>query len=71
VVDLPCEASCELEDFWLCVCMAPLRLEGLRGKKSTPSVGWEVLVKSQWLASRRRKGTPVAKGRHQAHLRRL
>jgi hypothetical protein len=26
--------------------MAPLQLEGLRGKKSTPSVGWEVPVKS-------------------------
>jgi hypothetical protein len=30
---------------WL-VCMAPLRLGGLRGKKSTPSIGWEVPVKS-------------------------
>jgi hypothetical protein len=47
VVALPCEASWELEDFWLCVCMAPLRLGGLRGKKSTPSVGWEVPMKSQ------------------------
>jgi hypothetical protein len=26
--------------------VAPLWLRGLRGKKSTPSVGWEVLVKS-------------------------
>jgi hypothetical protein len=26
--------------------MVLLRLEGLRGKNSTPSVGWEVLVKS-------------------------
>jgi hypothetical protein len=24
------------------VCVAPLRLGGLRGKKSTPSIGWEV-----------------------------
>jgi hypothetical protein len=46
VVALPCEASWELEDFG-CVCVAPLRLGGLRGKKSTPSVGWEVPVKSQ------------------------
>jgi hypothetical protein len=46
VVALPCEASWELEDFWLCVCVAPLWLGGLRGKKSTPSVGWEVPVKS-------------------------
>jgi hypothetical protein len=28
------------------VCVAPFRLGGLRGKKSTPSIGWEVLVKS-------------------------
>jgi hypothetical protein len=28
------------------VCVAPLRLGGLRGKKSTPSIGWEVPVKS-------------------------
>jgi hypothetical protein len=27
--------------------VAPLWLGGLRGKKSTPSVGWEVPVKSQ------------------------
>jgi hypothetical protein len=26
--------------------MAPLQLGGLRGKKSTPSFGWEVPVKS-------------------------
>jgi hypothetical protein len=34
------------------VCMAPLWLGGLRGKKSTPSVGWEVPVRSHRLASR-------------------
>ena len=28
------------------MCVAPLRLEGIRGKKSTPSIGWEVPVKS-------------------------
>jgi hypothetical protein len=33
------------------VCVAPLRLGGLRGKKSTPSVGWEVSVKSHRLES--------------------
>jgi hypothetical protein len=33
------------------VCVAPLRLGGIRGKKRTPSVGWEVPVKSPWLAS--------------------
>jgi hypothetical protein len=30
--------------------MDSLWLRGLRGKKSTPSVGWEVLVMSDWLA---------------------
>ena len=34
-------------NLWI-VCVAPLRLGGLRGKKSTPSIGWEVPVKSQW-----------------------
>jgi hypothetical protein len=28
------------------VCVAHLWLGGLRGKKSTPSIGWEVPVKS-------------------------
>ena len=28
------------------MCVAPLRLEGIRGEKSTPSIGWEVPVKS-------------------------
>ena len=37
--------------FYGIVCVAPLRLEGLRGKKSTPSIGWEVPVRSQQLAS--------------------
>jgi hypothetical protein len=32
--------------------MAPLWLRGLRGKKSNPSVGWEVLVKSHRSTSR-------------------
>jgi hypothetical protein len=31
--------------------VAPLRLEGLRGKHITPSVGWEVPVRSRWLGS--------------------
>jgi hypothetical protein len=35
------------------LCVAPLRLRGIRGKKSTPSIGWEVPVKSlDWKASR-------------------
>jgi hypothetical protein len=33
------------------VCVAPLRLGGLRGKKSTPSIGWEVPVRSHRSAS--------------------
>jgi hypothetical protein len=37
-------------NLWI-VCTAPLRLGGLRGKKSTPSIGWEVLVKSRRSAS--------------------
>jgi len=31
--------------------VAPLRLEGLRGMQSTPSVGWEVPVRSRQSAS--------------------
>jgi hypothetical protein len=38
--------------FWLCLCVAPLWLEGLREKKSAHSVGWDVLVKSLWLERR-------------------
>jgi hypothetical protein len=64
-VALPCEASWELEDSGF-VCVAPLRLGGLRGKKSTPSVGWEVPVKSQRLASGRSEGTSVSKDHLQA-----
>ena len=52
---LPCEAISELEDS-RCVLLAPLRLEGLREKKSAPSIGWEVPVKSQLLENGRRKG---------------
>jgi hypothetical protein len=33
-------------NLWI-VCVAPLGLGGLRGKKSTPSIGWEVPVKSR------------------------
>jgi hypothetical protein len=38
--------------FFGIVCVAPLQLGGLRGKKSTPSVGWEVPVRSHRLESR-------------------
>ena len=37
--------------FFGIVCVAPLHLGGLKGKKSTPSIGWEVSVRSQRLAS--------------------
>jgi hypothetical protein len=42
--------------FKLVVCVVILRLEGLRGKKSTPSIGWEVTVKSPRLVRGRSKG---------------
>jgi hypothetical protein len=45
VVAQPCEASWELVVLWFSVC-GPFAAWGLRGKKSTPSVGWEVPVKS-------------------------
>jgi hypothetical protein len=51
VVARPCKASWEIT-FSGIVCVAPLRVKGLKGKKSTPSVGWEVSVRSQRLASR-------------------
>jgi hypothetical protein len=35
--------------------VAPLQLGELRGKKSTPSVGWEVSVRPQRLVSGRKK----------------
>jgi hypothetical protein len=34
------------------VCVAPLKHGGIRGKKSTPSIGWEVSVKSHQSTSR-------------------
>ena len=50
MVARPCEVSWELF-YSLIVCVDPLRLRGLREKKNTPSIGWEVPVRSQWLAS--------------------
>ena len=35
---------------WYCVC-GPFAAQGAQGKKSTPSVGWEVPVKSHRSAS--------------------
>jgi hypothetical protein len=55
VVAQPCEARWELA-FSGIVCVAPLRLGGLRGKKSTPSIGWEVPVRSSRSASERQEG---------------
>jgi hypothetical protein len=43
------------------VCVAPLRLGGLRGKKSTPSIGLEVPVKSHQSES----GSFMESARHQ------
>jgi hypothetical protein len=34
------------------VCVAPLQLGGLMGKKSTPNIGWEVPVRTQRLVRR-------------------
>jgi hypothetical protein len=51
VVARPCEVRWELDFSMGFVCLAPLRLEGLRGEQSTPSVGWEVLVRYSWLTS--------------------
>jgi hypothetical protein len=51
VVAQPCEVSWELVESLDSVCVAPLWLGGLRGKKSTPSISWEVSVKSRWSAS--------------------
>jgi hypothetical protein len=49
------------------VCMAPLQLRGLRGKKSTPSVGWEVLVTLCWL-ERKEHGAPSVEDQVQLPL---
>jgi hypothetical protein len=45
VEDLPLEASLGAIIVGF-LCVAPLQLGGLRGKKSTPSIGWEVPMKS-------------------------
>jgi hypothetical protein len=45
VVARPCEVSCELVESLDSV-HGPFVARGLRGKKSTPSIGWEVPVKS-------------------------
>jgi hypothetical protein len=51
VESLPCEESLEL--LFLVSCVWPLcGSGGLRGKKSTPSIGWEVSVKS-WIGKRK------------------
>jgi hypothetical protein len=55
VVALPCETSLELYCFMV-LCVAPLWLGGLRGKKSNPSVGWKIRVKSLRLARERSGG---------------
>ena len=52
---LPCKAILEDIVFYF-LCVLPLQLEGIRGKKSTPSVGWEVPMKSLWLVSEGKEG---------------
>jgi hypothetical protein len=59
VVARPCEERWELDLSLFLLCVAPLRLGGLRGKKSTPSVGWEVPVRYRRLASREVEGVQV------------
>ena len=46
-------------------CVVPLRLGGLRGKKSTPSVGWEVPVSILGSASKNWYG--VGRGTDRGH----
>jgi hypothetical protein len=36
------------------LCVVPLRLGGLRGKKSTPSIGWRYRC-SLWISTRRKE----------------
>jgi hypothetical protein len=43
------------------VCVAPLQLERDKGKESTPSVGWEVPMKSQWFTSGESEGASMQK----------
>jgi hypothetical protein len=65
VVARPCETSWLLDVLGL-VFVAPLWLGGLRGKKSTPSVGWEVPVKSH--RSARGSGWSVWDNDSECHL---
>jgi len=54
---------------FMVVCVSPLcGSRGIRGKKSTPSVGWSVPVRSQRLAGGRKDGMSVAGEHHQVHL---
>jgi hypothetical protein len=50
VVAQSCEVNWVLS-FSGIVCVSPLQLGGLRGRKSTPRIGWEVPVRSHWLES--------------------
>jgi hypothetical protein len=55
VAALPCEASLGAIVCWFFVC-GPLRIGGIREKKSTHSIGWEVPVKYLLLTRGRREG---------------
>jgi hypothetical protein len=50
--------------FFGCVC-GPFAAGGLRGKKSTPSIGWEVLVRYSRLESKETGGSASTKYRRQ------
>jgi hypothetical protein len=48
--------------------MAPLWLEGIRGKKSTPSVGWEVPTRSHQVGKRELDGAHGTTTLEHSHL---
>jgi len=50
------------------LCVAHLWLEVISGKKSTPSVGWEVPMKSLWLARRRSEGEPSRRNKFELFI---
>jgi hypothetical protein len=55
------------------VCVAPLWLGGLRGRKSTPSIGWKVPVRSHgsasWSWTKRERETITSGSSHLAMVR--
>jgi hypothetical protein len=57
---LPCKAILEDIVFYF-LCVLPLQLVGIRGKKSTPIVDWEVPMKSLWLVGEGKEGVQELK----------